>query len=454
MKAAWTTLAIAVALASAATASMGPRVGDDGRGARLEEWRPLDDPALIAAASALRSARAADAPPPAELAARIAAAGPRSIDACIEILVRGRVPQAVEGEAPQLLSDPQRAIVLEALRVLPEDAVRASMRRARANEPGEAADLAAIHVLEAVGGGRDLEWIGDLAFAHERDGRLPRSFRSALRSACAVILARRADAWPAAKTLVERAPVACVREILWALASRRDPRAVPLLHAAAQAHPELVAQAASTVVACGGSSSLESDRRFSAWLVDHLSNARPECRRQIVRALGVLDDGVHARVLVAGLEDEDAGTREAALWALRRQSGLELAGDPASWRAWLDGASRWFDEERERTRELLKSRQAGAVAAALASYQGQRFRRSDLALDVVEVLDRDEAQLRALACGVLAELKSSAAIPALVRALDDTDSTVASTARRVLRDLSGLDFPQGSEAAFEALGEA
>lgn len=454
MRRAWTILAFAVALASVTAASASAQADEDGPRPGLAEWRPIDAPVLVGAARALRASRNTPAPPPAELAARIAAGGPRAVEACLEILVRRRVPQTSDDEAVQILSDPQRAIVIQALRALPEDAVRASTRRLRADQPGEASDLAAIHVLEAVGGAADLALLGELASAHEREGRLPRSFRSASRAAYASILARHADAWPAAKSLAERAPIGCVRELLWALASRRDPRAVLVLHAAAATYPELVAQAAAAVVTCGASADLESDRRFCEWLVDQLSSARPECRRQIVRALGVLDDGVHADLFVAGLQDEDAGTREAALWALRRQSGLDLPADPAQWRSWLDDAARWFENDRASAQEKLVSRRPGAVAAALATYQGKRFRRADLALDVVQVLERDEAQLRVLACGVLAELESSAAIPALVRVLDDEDPQVAEAARRVLRQLSGLDFTEGSEAAMEALGRA
>lgn len=411
-------------------------------------------PELTAAAQALRDARRADSPGESELADRIASSGPAAVEAALEILVRARVPEVTVDDAPQILSQPQRDVLLLALSRIPEADVRSALelRLAAATEGDHSVDLAAVHALGAVGGARDLQRVAALAPRTPTDPpALTREARTAVRGACAAILRRDPRAWGELPDVIRTSDEICARALLEALSTGQEPRALPVLAEAARVHAALAPQAVMLAVRCGPSTDLALDAEFTAWMLSELPQARHEYSRGLLQAIGALDDGDAVAILIDRLDHEDAGLRDAALGALRRMTGLGLATAPDVWRAWYAKELRWQERERPRLRNDLQASDPGRVTAALREYRGRRVWRGSLSQDVIRVLERREAGLRRLACDVLAQLGSPSALKALSSALQDADASVAEAAWRAMRTLSGMDLPHEPERVREIL---
>jgi HEAT repeat protein len=392
--------------------------------ARAPGWTWEATPAHLEVARALRESRRASAGTSARLVARIAAAGPGALEAQLDVLARRRVPETGPDDAPQVLSDPQRELLLAAIARMPSAAVRAAVAARLEAAPDDAdTRLAAIHVLGAVGAAKDLARLPALAprkHVEERVRPLTREAREAVRAACAAILGR-------------------------------DARALEVLQGAVHAHPPLAPQAVALAVKCGRSTDPALDREFAAWMTGELRGARPEYARSLLQAIGVLDDGANVPALIERLEDADGGVRESAVWALRRVSGLGFAEDPQPWRVWYADEAAWHERARPRLREDLGSHDVERVVAALRAYSDRRTRRAELAEEVAVVLGCAQPELRRLACSVLQQLGVPSACGALAGLLEDAEDTVSEAAWQALRALSGLDLPRDAERVRDLL---
>src|ERR1700741_3381131 len=119
---------------------------------RLQAWSWPTTPEHLVIAGALRASRRSDAAPGSELVQRMLGAGPGAVAAEIDILARRRGPETSPEDAPQILSDPQRDLVLAALARSGESEVRAEIKaRLEVDASDSHARLAAMHALGAVG---------------------------------------------------------------------------------------------------------------------------------------------------------------------------------------------------------------------------------------------------------------------------------------------------------------
>ena len=428
------------------------RGGEDGRTA-LAPWSWTKTSEHVVIARALRESRGVDEAAGTKLVERIVDAGPSALDAGIDILARRRVPEVGPDDRPQILSEPQRELLLTALSQQPVARVRAALEsRLAANGKDAGTRLAAIQVLGVIGSAADLDRMIDLApHGAGEEKAFGEDARNAERSACASILRRDRRAWSTLAKLFHRVEPGAVRPLLEALTSMKDPRALAVLQAAASTGPELRVLAVALVAGCGRSLDAPLNEQFAGWMVSELSSAQPEYARSLVRAIGVLDDGSCVPTLIDRLEDENSGVREAALIALRRVSGLGLPADASTWRAWHTEEVRWHTECRPTLLLDLASHDPQRIVAALRSYSDRRTKTAELAGDVVRVLSDSRPELRRLACDVLQALGSSSACDALAELLQDPDASVAQAAWTALRAITGLDLPRDPQRAREML---
>jgi hypothetical protein len=446
-----------VLCASIALCAMAPGARafqEDEEATQPARWSGPVLPATVPVASALRISRLAKAPPLNELVKRIAESGPTTIDTTLDILVLGRVPETCAEDAPQKLSKPQTALLLSALRTFPEAKVRAELASRLEHVAEETRiGLATVQVLGAIGKIDDFERMAALAPRRQKDPEaLRRDSAEALRAAFTAILQRNGYTSKSIVELVPKLDRACVRELLAALGTKNDTRALAVLSQTARSHPGLASHAVSLVQKCGRSFDPAVDAEFCTWMRSQLLGARPEYARLLLQAIGELDEGESVPALIAELSNESSSVRASALWGLRRISGLALPPEVEAWTAWYDEEVRWNDRERQRFKDQLVLRDdMEKTVAALSAYAGRRIRRTELALDVAEVLRSKNRQLRELACKTLGQLDSYAVVPLLAAIVEEGDGTIAASALLALRTITKLELPNDVEGMRKAL---
>lgn len=463
-----TLLRLACLLALAAGAVAAPRL-------EAMPARPVEDGVLApwswpvteqhaAVARVLRDSRRAAPGSEGKAVAALERCGAQAAEALLDILVRARVPETQAGDGPQVLSEPQRALVLGALAGLPRREVRGLLAARLAAAPDDACTrLAAIHLLGVVGRAEDLPSLarlaprravaalpvpaaaptGDAAAAASKApeaAELTREARSAVRDACAGILRRDPQAWRTLAKLARSTDAPALRALLDGLGSTRDPRGLEILLRTARSQRTLAPKAVALVPALGRSTDPALDQEFAEWMRDELPYARTELARMLLIGIATLDDGSCAAALAGALEHDDAQVREGALRALRLVSGLGYGPDARLWRLWLDAEDAWHADEHPRLRDGLESGDASRIVLALQGYAGRRTHRAALAAEVALVLSDERPELRALACGTLRALDSAAGYRPLAACLDDEDATVADAAWQALRSISGMEL--------------
>lgn len=388
-----------------------------------------------------------------ELLARLVAPGPRAIAPLLDMLVQGRVPRAQPDDAPQLLSIPQRELLLSALARLPADALRVEIER-RIPRPPEKADpdvqLAALRVLSVIGTRADLHGLAALA-PREKDEIGPDA-AEALRAAYAGILRRDPAALSGGLNLLQSLDPGPGKQLLFALGDLGDKRALPMLDVCARTIPALAQQAAALVPLVGPSGDPDLDQPLAAWLGDRIDPERPEWTRACLLAIGVLDNGSQVPVLLEQLESAHPGLRQAALGALRSVSGLGMGDSKAAWREWYARETEWQERGRQLARTALGSGQDVLVARALDAYGDHRLFREELAEDVLDVLGHGSPPMRVLACDTLARIGSKRALGELVELISDADAALADASWRASCALSGQTLPRTAQEAREQLG--
>jgi HEAT repeat protein len=159
--------------------------------------------------------------------------------------------------------------------------------------------------------------------------------------------------------------------------------------------------------------------------------------REAAIALGRAQDPAAAGRLIELLGHEDRGVRSAAEWALEALSSLRFGSNAERWSAWLRGETQWLREDAARMRREIQSPTPEVALRALSEMCRHRLRRHELALVGTPALAHHDPLVRRLACLALAQLGSTAAVPALRMTLADGDAEVVDAARRALATLEG-----------------
>lgn len=423
------------------------------QGGGLEPWSGAITPEQREIARALRESRLPDSAPASRLVDRIAAAGAGAVEAGIEILVRGRVPETGPDDRPQILSEPQRDLLLSGMERLRPAALRSAIEARLSKAPDEyATRLAAVHVFGTFGSAADVARLVALAPRDPASEKtILREAREPLRSACTKIMKRDARAITALGDVLGRSDTSTATVLIDAIGSSQDPRALGALFAATPQQPDLGPQIASFASKIGASTDGALNREFTQWLLAQLCTARPEYARTLLQAVGVLDDGSNVPALIDQLSSRDAGIRDSALWALRKISGLAFPADRTAWLAWSRGEADWHTSVRPHLRLALASGEPKLVVPALRSYGEHRTRRTELAHEVERALADRHAEIRCLACSVLQQIGAVSSSAALTGALQDSDPGVAEAAWKALKAITGLDLPRDPNRIREIL---
>ncbi len=444
---------LALLICSLAPASAAPTARQDqgDERPRFERWSGTISESERNAAEVLRaSRREQDDGARAKLGQRLWAIGKGDPNALMEILVRARVPETAETDAPQILSTPQREMVLAALAALPPERVRPLVRARLEDANSDTVRLAAVHVLGVIGTAADIAEVCKLT-PRDAEGRPTESGRDALRGAICSILQRDGSAWMAVSGVLRSQRSEIQSPILNAVGDAGGARAFDVLFDAARASRRLEEQAVSLLRSVARDVGAEDRRECSSWLAAELRNGRPEFVRTMLQTIGVLDDGTHVPQLIEYLADENQNTREAAAWALRKITGASYPTDPALWKAWYALEQRWMLRERPKLCDSLSSSDRGKVTAALRQYAERRTFRDELALDLLPLLKRPEHDVVVRTCEVLACLNSAIAVESMLPLIDSVNPSIVAAARTSLEDITGRTLPATSEDAYAAL---
>ena len=181
-------------------------------------------------------------------------------------------------------------------------------------------------------------------------------------------------------------------------------------------------QSFSTLVACLGEyrnmacAAVEGLRHFGAEaiapLTGALRHADGDVRRRAAEALLGMRLPEAQAVIVRALEDEDAGVRDAAAYAVSR--GSRDIGSPAVLAMTL---RQNIANDRDRSRDELI--QLGSEATK----------------SVIPLLSDDDPRVRGRAVDILLHIRDRAAVPALLSALDDPDPPVREAVVRALAEI-------------------
>ncbi len=420
----------------------------------LAPWSWPATSAHVAIGRCLREVRKAGPTGNPRLVQAMLEAGPDGPVAMVDILARQRVPEADEGDKPQILNEPQREVLLTALAKAPKDRVAEALKeKLEASPDDDRANLAAVYVLGMIGTANDLPRIVELApRKSSRDEALTISARDAVSATTTNILRRDPRAWARITDVVLKSDARCSRSLLEGLAKTKDPRVLGVLYDVAQRKEALANICVPLAAQCGPSSDPALERDFLAWAESQLKEASPTYARALLQTLGARDDGEHAQAMVDRLQAKDGSVRTAALSALKQVSGLGLPGDPVAWNAWLREEQAWHQRVRPHLKDDLASKDVDRVIVALRSYSERRTRRGELALEIAPVLKSPRPELRRVACEVLGKLGSSAATPSLLVALEDLDTSVAEAARKALSAIRGVEVPRDRALARSVLG--
>ena len=166
---------------------------------------------------------------------------------------------------------------------------------------------------------------------------------------------------------------------------------------------------------------------------------------------------VHDLALLPGLiellDDGDPRVQRAATKALETMAHLPSLGDAQAWNAWFSGEHGWWESEGERLCGELTSPRAGEASEALRVLSQHPLYRHEAAQRISDSLTKQSRSTSLSACSVLATLGSRAALPGLVRALEEGHAQLRSSAWQTLRALTGKELRLDGRTWREAVGE-
>lgn len=401
-----------------------------------------------AAVRALRDSRHPEARPVSEVAAELAEPG--RWEPLLDLLLAGRVPALEPEEREQILSVPQRELVLAALERVGDPSLRAI--EARLPRPPSIAQRAAALWVHAAAGDRwSFERVLALAL---RDGEdeLPPALEEPLREAFARILVRDVEAFEHLGATLVRARPPLRGPIVFAVGATRDRRGVAVLADLLPFNGDLVDVVVAQARLLGPSDDPHVNARMAELLRPLLSEGRPELARSVARTLGELGDADGAPLLVDLLESPSEALREDAHWALKRMSRAAYPADVGLWRRWHEAEHAWWSERSEQAFRDLERGSLRERLTALQALADRTLHRDEIAERIGDALYLSPAVVRKRACEVLARLGSPAGSRALAWTLDDPDAELRAAARAALTAIHGVtSLPDDAETCMRLL---
>jgi citrate lyase gamma subunit len=305
------------------------------------EWVGTVTPVERAIAECLRESRRTAPDEMGKLLRRIVTPPKGKVEACLSILVQGRVPKVAPDDGPQKLSVPQRELVLAALGALPEKETRAGLAVLAAGELDESKARTVVEVLGVVGTARDLKRLAPL-LPRDEAGDMPRASQQVLTATYSKILGRDENAMLEFATVLRGRDDLISELVLLALADRRDPRALGPCFEVARSRPTLAQTAVSLLPSFTGSLDVELRAEVAAWLRSATDPARLQWTRAVYDALAAYDDGEALPELIEALDGSERALADAAALdgVVRARVQVERDRAPSSARSPAERGSR------------------------------------------------------------------------------------------------------------------
>lgn len=367
------------------------------------------------------------------------AAGPRAIHELLRVLDEDTELDEHHWSIFMRAVDEYPAWAADSLRGGSDDAARATGRA-----------LDAFAVLEARGGADDLPVLRGVALGGDAEARPDRRVERAFERALQAVLTRdpRAvrvleDQWDDHEGVLW---VATVKAVGGAPHEESLDLLTWLLRDAEGTHQYLVQQ----VGRVAERSRLPGDFALHMMLMQYAEEMNPGLRRDARMTLGKLQCSEALDVLISGLEDEDAGVREASYWALQEITGKRMKAEPDRWRAWYAAEERWWRDDFADLRAALSSDDVAEVGVAIRAIGGRKLRRHELAQELLPLLEDRRAGVVKMTVAGLGALGSAVAVEPLVELLDAPDPELRDLAWRVLRSITGRDDLPAERAAWTA----
>lgn len=406
-------------------------------------------PAARRAIALLRDSRLPDAPATEDTVEALSLVAAASFDDLAGVLVERRLPPLTEGQAPQTLSIPQRAMILDAVADLDPALVRSRVEGLLDGRDDDAARAAAVDLRAAAGEARDLAWMVAVLKPAQSPAPGPLALEAYERG-LQRLLGRDPRAYEAAAEIWRRGERELLPGLVRAIGAAGDPAGLPLLLKVATWDAQLAPLAIGQVRHVGPAEDRAVNRAFGDLLRRRLEGDDAGQRRMAMVALAELGDFNALPKLLDVLEEEDGLERD-ALWSLRHLTGMHFAEAPR-WRRWYAAELRWFDEEYPRVVYDLHSLDPARSLAAARVMAQHRLRRHELATELARALDGALRVHRTTLCAGLEALGSERGVPSLVRTLEDPRPEVRAAAVQALRTITGESLPADAEPGRRELG--
>ncbi len=387
-----------------------------------------------------------------DVAAELAGYGPNAIQAYFAILA-GTVDGPTEEGALRPSADaldPNEILFATLARMNPKE-VAAHVAAAATGDAPLDVRIVALHVLDLVGaeGGLDA-WFRIVSEVEPE--HLSRAYvQGPCERALAAVASRDGTAFQGLKTRLPKLQPALVPIVLRGIAASRRPQALPVLTSLLGKSNELDL----VLLPCIGKLAEETVGDLTdeelAWIRPFADDDDWRVRREALIVLGRVGDWRSAGLLVEALGDEQRLVGQAANWSLARMSRVDHGFDAESWTAFFDSEIRWFESEVPRCVQAIESRNPATALDGVRELAGHALFRHDAARAIGFLLADPHADLVAQACVVLTEIRSPAAIPALIEALSSEDASIREAARAALAAITNLELAPDATAWRRAL---
>jgi hypothetical protein len=237
----------------------------------------------------------------------------------------------------------------------------------------------------------------------------PRLLTASLRD----VFRRHAVKLPRVATVVGERSEPWVGALIAAYGDSATPQAVSRLGEWLASGPDDLSAAVLALTAAARAQSGPFDERARANVRILLDRPGRAGYREAVLALGWLEDEAAVEELCDLLQSGHRGIADDARWSLERITGVRLGRDALAWRRWLAEERDWRLERLPGLLDQVHDVSRDSVALALNEIARHQFPRHELSARLSERLGALDGDLLGCACGTLAQLRSTAAIPAL-----------------------------------------
>lgn len=388
----------------------------------------------------LRESRRRDAPSTDELAAHLAEIGDEGVTPALSILLGRSVPPVALDDKPQVLSEPQRELLLDALSTWRAAPALERIESELEQGPDFSRTWAAIHLWSAVGTPDQLERAAGLAAQNlNRSKRAASALERALEQATLRLLRRRPDGFAVVTEAYARVDPRLRVPLILGVGATRDARASELLAHVLARDPEHAAVALAQAQLIGRSHDASVHVELCELLRARLGSDSSTQRSAALRALGMQRDWSSVQGMIELLEDADEAVRRSAEWSLHKATQLAWR-ELRAWRAWHTAELAWREARMDLVLHQLRSNSPRQITSACEEAAHHPLFAAEMAPWIADALRSERAEVRSAAAHALGRLDSPLAYPALVEALSDSEMAVVSAAHRALGQLSGLEL--------------